>query len=45
MVEIKTQELEGLDRHGFRDLVRRKLQIVGDDLLKAWEDHIATRGS
>jgi hypothetical protein len=38
MVEIREEELEGLDRAGFRDLVRQKLQVVGDDLLKAWEE-------
>ena len=38
LVEIREEELEGLDRSGFRDLVRGKLQVVGDDLLKAWEE-------
>lgn len=37
LVEVRLEELEGLDRAGFRDLVRGKLQQVGDDLLKAWE--------
>jgi hypothetical protein len=38
MVEIRREELEGLDRAGFRDLVRKKLQVVGDDFLRHWEE-------
>jgi hypothetical protein len=37
LVEVREEEIAGLDRMGFRDLVRRKLQEVGDDLLVAWE--------
>jgi hypothetical protein len=38
MVKIDREELEGLDRAGFRDLVRSKLQVVGDDFLRHWEE-------
>lgn len=38
LVEVREEEIEGLDRPAFRDLVRRKLQQVGDDLLAAWEE-------
>jgi hypothetical protein len=38
LVEVQEEEIQGLTRPEFRDLVRAKLQVVGDDLLKEWED-------
>lgn len=37
-VLISTSDLEGLDKVGFKALLREKLQMVGDALLKAWEE-------
>jgi len=36
-VVLMKGEAEGLDRQGFRELLRRKLQGLGDELLAAWE--------
>jgi hypothetical protein len=38
LVEVREEEIQGLTRPEFRALVRAKLQVVGDDLLKEWED-------
>jgi len=35
--ELFEDEVEGLDRQGVRELLRRKLQALGDELLAAWE--------
>ena len=34
---ILRSETLGLDRQGFRALVREKLQALGDELLRVWE--------
>jgi len=44
-VLIYRGEIEGLDRAGFRALLREKLQALGDELLGVWEDEHADSGS
>jgi len=37
-IAFLNNEIEGLDRQGFRELLRQKLQALGDEMLKAWEE-------
>ncbi len=43
-LELFEHEVEGLDRQGFRELVRQKLQALGDEMLKAWEGENGLQG-
>lgn len=38
VVEFREEEVKDLDRFAFKDLVRRKLGEIGDDLMKAFEE-------